>query len=54
MDVDVTYDYCVIGGGIVGLATALELLKARPASSLVLVEKENDLARHQTESPLVS
>lgn len=48
MDVDVTYDYCVIGGGIVGLATALELLKARPASSLVLVEKENELARHQT------
>src|SRR5205807_7651488 len=42
------YDYCVIGGGIVGLATAMKLLEMRPGASLVLIEKEQDLARHQT------
>ncbi|MFK3797169.1 L-2-hydroxyglutarate oxidase [Pseudomonas sp. NPDC088444] len=43
-----TYDYCVIGGGIVGLATAMQLLKERPGSSLALIEKEQELAVHQT------
>jgi (S)-2-hydroxyglutarate dehydrogenase len=33
-------DYCIIGGGIVGLATAMELLKKRPGSRLVLLEKK--------------
>lgn len=42
------FDFCVVGGGIVGLATAMELLRRRPGSSLVLLEKENGLARHQT------
>jgi L-2-hydroxyglutarate oxidase len=42
------FDFCVIGGGIVGLATAMELLKRRPGSSLILLEKENSLAQHQT------
>ena len=42
------YDYCVIGGGIVGLATALELLARHPGASLVLIEKEAAVARHQT------
>jgi L-2-hydroxyglutarate oxidase len=42
------YDYCVIGGGIVGLATARELLLKRPGSSLLLLEKESTLASHQT------
>jgi len=42
------YDYCIVGGGIVGLATARELLRRRPGSSLVLLEKEGDLATHQT------
>jgi (S)-2-hydroxyglutarate dehydrogenase len=44
----VVFDYCVIGGGIVGLATAMELLKRQPGSSLVLLEKESNLAQHQT------
>jgi len=35
-----TYDYCVIGGGIVWLATAMALLDERPDSSLVLLDKE--------------
>jgi (S)-2-hydroxyglutarate dehydrogenase len=42
------FDYCVIGGGIVGLATAMELLNRRPGSNLVLLEKEARLAQHQT------
>ncbi len=42
------FDYCVIGGGIVGLATARALLEARPGSSIVILEKESGLARHQT------
>lgn len=42
------FDYCVIGGGIVGLATAMRLLETRPGSSLVVLEKENRLAMHQT------
>lgn len=42
------YDYCIIGGGIVGLATAMALLKRQPGASLVILEKETTLARHQT------
>ena len=42
------YDFCVVGGGIVGLATAREILRRRPGASLVLLEKETDLAAHQT------
>jgi (S)-2-hydroxyglutarate dehydrogenase len=42
------YDYCVIGGGIVGLATAMQLLDARAGASLVLLEKEAELGAHQT------
>ena len=44
----VTYDYCIIGGGIVGLATAMQLLESRPDASLVLLEKETELGVHQT------
>lgn len=42
------YDFCVIGGGIVGLATARALLAARPGASLIVLEKELELGRHQT------
>ena len=42
------HDYCVIGGGIVGLATARELLLSRRGASLLLLEKESTLASHQT------
>lgn len=41
-------DILIIGGGIVGLATALEILRARPRTRLLLLEKEDRLARHQT------
>ncbi|QHG64027.1 L-2-hydroxyglutarate oxidase [Pseudomonas putida] len=43
-----TYDYCIIGGGIVGLATAMALLEQRPGASLLILEKEASLGRHQT------
>ena len=41
-------DAVVVGGGIVGLAVAWSLLEARPGSSVVVFDKEHDLARHQT------
>jgi L-2-hydroxyglutarate oxidase len=41
-------DLVVVGGGIVGLATAYRLLEARPGLRLVVVEKEGALAAHQT------
>ncbi|TSD99779.1 L-2-hydroxyglutarate oxidase [Skermania sp. ID1734] len=42
------YDFCVVGGGIVGVATARRLLEVRPGASLVLLEKAEALAVHQT------
>ena len=42
------YDYCIVGGGIVGLATATKLLEQHPGSSLLLLEKEQQVGSHQT------
>lgn len=42
------YDVAVIGGGIVGLATGRELLSRRPGLRLLLLEKEETLAAHQS------
>jgi len=42
------YDFCVIGGGIVGLAVARQLLLSFPGAGVVLLEKESAPARHQT------
>ena len=41
-------DVVVIGGGILGLATAYRLLERDPDPSLALVEKERRVAEHQT------
>src|SRR5947209_15269537 len=41
------FDIAVIGGGIVGMATALALTR-RTRASLVVVETEDRLAAHQT------
>jgi L-2-hydroxyglutarate oxidase LhgO len=41
-------DVVVIGAGIVGLATARQLLVARPDLRLVVIDKESALAVHQT------
>ncbi len=42
------YDLTIIGGGILGLATALKVTAAHPNIRLLLLEKEAQLARHQT------
>src|SRR5687768_3312138 len=41
-------DLVVVGGGILGLAVARELLARRPGASLCVVEREPELAAHQT------
>ena len=43
-----TCDFVVIGGGILGLAVARELLGRHPDSSLSVLEREDRLAAHQT------
>ena len=42
------YDLTIIGGGILGLATALKITAAHPNIRVLLLEKEAQLARHQT------
>lgn len=42
------YDIAIIGAGIVGLATALELLARFPSLRLALLEKEQAIGQHQT------
>jgi L-2-hydroxyglutarate oxidase len=39
---------CIIGGGIVGLATALQLQKRRPNAEITLLEKEAAFGLHQS------
>jgi L-2-hydroxyglutarate oxidase LhgO len=43
-----TYDVVIIGGGIIGLATAREILQRRPGTRLAVLEKEAALGTHQT------
>ncbi len=42
------YDVVVVGAGILGLATARELLRRNPWIRLLVVDKESGLAAHQT------
>lgn len=43
-----TYDVAIVGAGIVGLATAYNLSERYPSRSIVVLEKESDIAQHQT------
>lgn len=43
-----TYDIAIVGGGIVGLATAYQINQERPDLKVILFEKENKIASHQT------
>lgn len=43
-----TFDYAVIGGGIVGLATAWALQRRSPEARVLVLEKEAEWAAHQT------
>ncbi|HET6214312.1 MAG TPA: L-2-hydroxyglutarate oxidase [Micromonosporaceae bacterium] len=40
--------FVVIGGGIIGLATAYRLVRERPDAQVTVVEKEDRVAAHQT------
>ena len=42
------YDLTIVGGGIVGLGTAMQIAKAHPRAKLLVLEKETRLASHQT------
>jgi L-2-hydroxyglutarate oxidase len=42
------WDVAVIGGGIIGLSSALHLTRLYPKTSVVILEKEGELALHQT------
>lgn len=42
------YDLVIVGGGIVGLATAYKSLEKNPKLKLALIEKEDRLCKHQT------
>jgi (S)-2-hydroxyglutarate dehydrogenase len=42
------HDIIVIGGGIVGLATALRIKEQRPELKVLVLEKEHEVAQHQT------
>jgi L-2-hydroxyglutarate oxidase len=42
------YDVLVVGAGIVGLATAMDLTRRRPDLKLLVVDKEDKVASHQT------
>jgi L-2-hydroxyglutarate oxidase len=46
--VDSSYDIAIVGGGIVGAATFYKLQKRYPNLKLILIEKEEKLADHQT------
>lgn len=43
-----TFDIAIVGGGIVGAATFYKLQKKYPSLKIVLIEKEGELADHQT------
>lgn len=48
MEASFKYDFIIIGGGIVGLATAYQLLQKNNRLKIAVLEKENHVAAHQT------
>ncbi len=42
------YDFIIIGGGILGMSTAMQLIQAYPDHKMLLIEKESGPAQHQT------
>ena len=43
-----TYDIVIIGGGIVGLSTAMKMSHKYPDLDIAVIEKEDGFAEHQT------
>ena len=48
MSNSVLFDYVVLGGGIVGVSTALSVKTKHPKKRVLLLEKEGSFAQHQT------
>ena len=42
------FGYCIVGGGLVGFASPMELIQIDNEARILLLEKESDLGRHQT------
>lgn len=42
------YDFVIIGGGIIGMSTAMQLSEVYPDARIALLEKESGPACHQT------
>ena len=45
---DSQFDVAIVGGGIIGLATALQLSRRFPSARCIVLEKESSLGQHQT------
>lgn len=43
-----TYDFAIVGGGIVGLSVGMALTERSPGARVIVIEKENHWAAHQT------
>jgi L-2-hydroxyglutarate oxidase len=43
-----TYDFTIVGAGIIGLSTAYKLSGTYPDAQILILEKENQVAAHQT------
>jgi L-2-hydroxyglutarate oxidase len=43
-----THDFVIIGGGILGLATAYSLVRRNPGKTIIVLEKESTVATHQS------
>ncbi|MCA9023454.1 MAG: FAD-dependent oxidoreductase, partial [Planctomycetaceae bacterium] len=43
-----TVDVAIIGGGIIGLATGWQISQRFPQLSILILEKESQIAQHQT------
>ncbi len=48
MNTQNTFDFAIVGGGIIGLATAYKLQLKYPHTSVVIFEKETEIGKHQT------
>ncbi len=42
------YDFIIVGGGIVGLSVGMAIYERDPNAKVVIIEKEKDVAQHQT------
>ena len=42
------YDFVIVGGGIIGMSVAMQLMDAYPDMKVALLEKEATAGQHQT------